>query len=113
MVLARQQNARDRVLEFDDEVCDPNDPHNGFDTPFLMEIFPGWRGLGYDARCDAVGKLTYSFTPAMKLNLSGVRYERERQPFDFLFLYTYDDPLASPILRSAADSAYYGGNLSQ
>ncbi|MBI4540642.1 MAG: TonB-dependent receptor [Gemmatimonadetes bacterium] len=113
MVSGRHQNAKDRVLEFDDDVYDPNNPRAGFNTPFLTDIFPGWRGVGYDARYDVVGKLTYYFTPAIKLNVSGIRYERERQPFDFLFLYTYDDPLSAPNLRTAADSAYYGGNLSQ
>ncbi len=109
MVAGRQQSGADRALEFDNDVFDPSKRENTVITPFLgpnfMDVWPGWRGLGFDRERDLFTKLSFYFTPTAKLNFTFIDYRRERKPFDFVFLPNYGNPLDSPIIDTQADSA--------
>ncbi len=110
MIAGRQQAGADRVLEFDDQVFDPEEREDATNiTPFLgpnfMDVWPGWRALGFDRERDLFGKLTFYFTPTAKFNFTFIDYQRERKPFDFIFLPNYGNPLDSPTIDTAADSA--------
>lgn len=83
MVAGRQQSAADRVLEFDEQVFNPFVPDTAFRFTYRLDLFPGWRALGYDDERDFFAKTTYYFTPSAKLNLSFIDYERVLQRFDF------------------------------
>lgn len=111
MVAGRQQNGADRALEFDDDVYDPTERPDANIYPFLgpnfMDVWPGWRGLGFDRRRDLFTKLTYMVTPTAKVNFTYIDYNQQRKPFDFVFLPNYGNPLDSPIIDTQADSAVY------
>ena len=104
LVAGRQRYGADRAFQFDNDVFDPSNPSNAFNTPDTQDVIPGWRATGYDETRDAYAKLTYYATPAAKLNVSWVGYERERKPFDFDWMLAIN-PLN--YMTTAADSAYY------
>lgn len=114
MLAGRQQSGADRALEFDDDVFDPTERPDNNLNPFLgpnfMDVWPGWRGLGFDRERDLFGKLTYYLTPTAKLNFTFIDYQRERKPFDFIFLPNYGNPLDSPVIDTQADSVVYVSN---
>lgn len=83
MIAGRQESSADRVLEFDDQVFNPFEPDTAFRFTYRLDLFPGWRALGYNDERDLFSKLTYYFTPAAKLNVSFIDYERVLQRFDF------------------------------
>jgi hypothetical protein len=106
----RQQSGATRVLEFDDDVFDPsNPPQNRLNAPNNWDVFAGWRAFGYDDEQQIYAKLQYLFTPNTKLSVSYVDQSRQYQRYDFDFLLSYDDPLESPIINSAADSFFVDG----
>lgn len=114
MVAGRQQRSADQVLEFDNQVADPSTAPTDNATPFLgpnfVDMWPGWRAFGYNNLRDVFGKLTYVFKPNLKLGLSIVDQQQQRQPFDFTYLPTYGDPLASPVIDTYADTVAIIGN---
>lgn len=114
MVAVRQERSRDAVLEFDQDVFDPSSRTDAQGYPFLgpnfMDLFPGWRGFGFNTRRDVFTKLTWVVSPRTNIGFSMVDYQQQRQPFDFTWLLTYDDPLSSPVINSAADSVAIIGN---
>ena len=103
-VAGRQQYGADRAFEFDDDVFDPSNPSSEFNTPDPMDLIPGWRATGYDEERDIYAKATWYATPAAKLNVSFVGYERERKPFDFDWMLAIN-PLDH--VDTPEDSAYY------
>ena len=108
MVAGRQQNGAQRVLEFDDNVFDPavrRQPAPNFLVPAPWDLFPGWRAFGYDQERDILGKLTFEFTPTIKLRATILDYERQQQPFDFDFLRAVD-LLKSPIIDTPEDTLF-------
>jgi hypothetical protein len=111
MIAGRRTGGADRALEFDDDVYDPtervDDNLNPFLGPNFMDVWPGWRGLGFRRARDLFGKLTYYFTPTMKLNFTFIDYQIDRKPYDFIFLPNYGNPLESPIIDTQADSVVY------
>ncbi|MBI4542952.1 MAG: carboxypeptidase regulatory-like domain-containing protein, partial [Gemmatimonadetes bacterium] len=100
-----QGSARADVFEFDNDVFIPSNPQAS--TAHELDVFPGWRAFGFDEERDLFGKLTFQVTPATKLNFTAIDYQRQYQPFDFRYLLTYDNPLNSPIIATAEDSAAY------
>ncbi len=107
----RARSSAARVLEFDDDVFDPsNPPVTGLNQPNVRDVFPGWRSFGYDDENQVFGKLTFDLTPNSKLSATLVDVSRQFQRYDFDFLLTYDDPLTSPIIDSAADSLTLQGS---
>lgn len=93
MVAGRQESGADRVLQFDDDVYNPFSPDTGRFT-YSLDLYPGWRALGYNDQRDLFIKGTYYFTPARKLNVSFVDYERVLQRFDFDWGFTGFDAAA-------------------
>lgn len=102
---ASQSSGRADVFEFDDDVFIPSNPEASTAHPF--DVFPGWRAFGIDEERDVFAKLTYLVTPATKLKFTAIDYQRQYQPFDFRYLLTYDNPLKSPLIATAEDSAAY------
>ncbi|MDH5196558.1 MAG: TonB-dependent receptor [Gemmatimonadota bacterium] len=108
MAAGRLSTGADRVLQFDDDVARasgrlPDKP------PFEAnahprDLYPGWRAFGYDNISDLTGKLTYYFTPTAKLSVEGIRYERQRLPFDFDWMLTGFFPLEAPAVTNIDDS---------
>jgi outer membrane receptor protein involved in Fe transport len=112
MIAGRNQSGADRVLEFDDDVFDATAPRSGFNQPHPLDLFPGWRAFGFDHQRDVLGKLTYYFTPTMKLSATAIAYRRQRVPFDFDYLLTGFDPLNAPAVQNILDSvAVAGGSV--
>ncbi|NIR45097.1 MAG: TonB-dependent receptor [Gemmatimonadetes bacterium] len=111
MIAGRRQGGADRALEFDDDVFDPAVKTDVNLNPFLganfMDVWPGWRGLGFRNSRDLFGKLSYYFTPTAKLNFTVIDYQIDRKPFDFIFLPNYGNPLDSPVIDTQADSVVY------
>lgn len=113
LAAGRLSTGADRVLEFDDNVRrasgpDPSDPDFAC-TPGNcqnLDLFPGWRAFGYDDVRDITGKLTYYFAPTAKLSVTGIRYERERLPFDFDYILTGFNPLDAPAVTNLEDSLF-------
>ncbi len=114
MIAGRQQNAADAALEFDDDVYDPTERPDMNIYPFLgpnfMDVYPGWRGLGFNRQRDLFGKLTVMVTPTAKLNFTFIDYNQQRKPFDFIFLPNYGNPLDSPVIDTQADSVVVFSN---
>jgi outer membrane receptor protein involved in Fe transport len=111
MIAGRQQNGADRALEFDKDVFDPTTRPTTRIYPFLgpnfMDVWPGWRGLGFNRQRDLFSKLTFYVTPTAKLNFTFIDYNQQRKPFDFVFLPNYGNPLASPVIDTQADSVVF------
>ena len=104
----RKQSEAERVLEFDDDVFDPSNPPTGrLNTPNTRDVFPGWRGFGFDDEQQIFGKLTYHFTPNSSFSLQAIDVSRQVQRYDFDFLFTYDNPLDSPVIDTRADSLFF------
>ncbi|MBI1968265.1 MAG: TonB-dependent receptor [Gemmatimonadetes bacterium] len=121
MIAGRQSRGADAVHEFDDDVHDPSctqitNPASCTVAvaPLLganwMDVWPGWRAFGFSNLREVFGKLTYFFTPSMKLGVSYIDQQQQRQPFDFVYLLTYGNPLESPIIDNLADSVALIGN---
>lgn len=113
MAAGRLSTGADRVLEFDDDVArfSGRDPAKSpFESnPLNQDLFPGFRAFGYDNISDLTGKLTYYFTPTAKLSVSGIRYERQRLPFDFDWMLTGFFPLDAPAVDNIDDSLGVAG----
>jgi outer membrane receptor protein involved in Fe transport len=110
MAAGRTQNSADRVLEFDDDVFDQTGVNSPTNTPRSLDLFSGWRALGYDTERDIFGKLTFYFRPTMKLNVWATAYERERLPFDFDYVLTQFNALGvGETVNSLADTIAIGG----
>jgi outer membrane receptor protein involved in Fe transport len=112
LAAGRDQEGADQVLRFDDDVQRasgrlPDKPPTE-SNPLVLDLFPGWRAFGYDNLRDLTGKLTYYFTPTAKLSVTGIRYERQRQRFDFDWLLTGFNPLNAPATDNIEDSLIVG-----
>ncbi|MFQ5798675.1 MAG: carboxypeptidase-like regulatory domain-containing protein [Bacteroidota bacterium] len=57
-----------------------------------LDNFKGWKGLGWNNNIDAFLKLTYRFTPTMKLSISELKQERYRQSNRRSAIYYYRLP---------------------
>jgi outer membrane receptor protein involved in Fe transport len=121
MVAGRQQRTADAVYEFDQDVNDPSCTQNinpnscsGNPSPNLganfMDLYSGWRAFGFNNLREISGKLTYFFRPTMKLGVSYLDNQQQRQPFDFTYLPTYGEPLDAPVIDNLADSVAVIGN---
>ena len=104
MFAGRQRYSAHRALEFDDDIFVPSSPSDAFNTPHALDVIPGWRAFGYNQQRDLFSKATFYATPAAKLNLSWISYNRKNQPFDYDWSLDVD-PL--PYQTTAEDSAYY------
>jgi outer membrane receptor protein involved in Fe transport len=112
LVAGRNTTGADRVLEFDDDVTRasgraPDKPPLE-SNPLLLDLYPGWRAFGYDNIRDLTGKLTYYVTPTAKLSVTGIRYERQRLPYDFDWMLTGFFPLDAPAVDNLEDSLAVG-----
>lgn len=115
MVSGREERSADAVYKYDNQIFIPSqmpgteaEPANG---PNFRDLFPGWRGFGYNNQRQAFGKLTYKLPGTAKLGFTFLDNENQRMPFDNQYLTTYGSALNSPAVRSAADSAVFIGNL--
>jgi hypothetical protein len=111
LLAGRLSNSADRVLEFDDQVTSGSGANTcpspaGCNT---LDLYPGWRAFGYEDVRDVTAKLTYYLTPTAKLSVEGIRYERERLPFDFDYVLTGFDPLNAPAVLNREDSLNAAG----
>lgn len=83
----REDRSAGRVLKFDDETYDPRyvQPLEeiGFIGPHSHDLWRGWRALGFDEQRDLFGKLTFLASPAARLNLTAIDYQRKYMPFQF------------------------------
>src|SRR5688500_2667954 len=109
VVAGQQQNGADAVYEFDQDVYDfDNIPTSGL-IPEQLDLFSGWRPLGFDQQRDVFGKLTLLPTSTSKLNLTVIDYSRDRQTFDFDYLLAGFDPLTAPAVNSFLDTLGLAG----
>jgi hypothetical protein len=107
MVAGRQSYGANRVYQFDDDVFVPSQSLQGErNNPQAWDVIPGWRAFGYDQQRDLYSKFTFYATPAAKLNVSFLTYNRQNEPFDFDWI-TAVDPLQHQTTR--ADSVWYLG----
>ncbi|HET7038356.1 MAG TPA: TonB-dependent receptor [Gemmatimonadales bacterium] len=114
MLAGRSQSGADRVLKFDDDIFRASAPRTGNNQPHALDLFTGYRALGYDEIRDGIAKLTFYFQPTMKLNVPGIKYERQRLPFDFDWLLTGFNALeATGILNIEDTLTLAGGNNTQ
>ena len=104
-VAGRQRYGAARAYEFDGDVFNPSNPSTAFNSPYELDVVPGWQAKGYDETRDVYAKLNYYVTPAAKLSLSYIGYERETQSFDFDWQFAGTNPLNS--MTTAQDSAFY------
>ena len=111
MASARQERQADDVFEFDEDIYTSSvvglEPEPG-GGPNLLDVFPGWRGFGFNNTRQAFGKLSYLFTPTAKLSFTFLNNQKQRMPFDPQYLLTYGDPLAGA--RTNADSLIFLNN---
>ncbi|HEY8470429.1 MAG TPA: TonB-dependent receptor [Longimicrobiales bacterium] len=107
MFSGQQSYGPDRVLEFDDDVFDPTSTTTRPNTPFQLDIVPGWRSFGYDVGRNLFGKVTFYANPAAKLSASWLRYERQTRTFDFDWMWAGFDPLTAA--KTVEDSTYFSG----
>jgi len=105
MVSGRTQDGKDGVFEFDDDVLDFDALQN---TAATNDLNTGWRAFGYDHQYDLLGKLTYYLQPTLKVSVNAITYRRQRLPYDFDYLLTYGDPLASEAITSLTDTLRVG-----
>jgi outer membrane receptor for ferrienterochelin and colicin len=114
MAAGRLSTGADRVIEFDDDVNRPSgrpaDKPPFESNPLARDLYPGFRAFGYDNISDITGKLTYYFTPTAKLSVAGIRYERQRLPFDFDWMLTGFFPLEAPAVDNLDDSLSVSGS---
>ena len=103
VVAGQTQQGRDRALKFDDDTYDFDNPPVGTTGPQVLDLFPGWRGIGYDAERSLFGKLTILPTVNTKINLTALDYGRQRQSYDYDFLLSGFDPLTAPGVDSRSD----------
>ena len=103
-VAGEQENGRDAVYRFDRDVRDFDVTDLRTTLPEEMDLFAGYRAFGYNQQRDLMGKLTFLPTPAAKLNLLVIDYQRLRQPFDFDYLLVGFDPFRAPAVNSIADT---------
>jgi outer membrane receptor protein involved in Fe transport len=112
MAAGRLSSGADRVLNFDSDVARalgrPADKPAQAANPLAWDLFPGWRAFGYDQVRDITGKLTYYVTPTAKLSVEGIRYERQRLPFDFDWMLTGFNPYNAPAVQNLEDSLSVG-----
>ena len=89
MVAGRQSTGAAAAYRFDDIINNPftNRADILGNTPFTVDFMKGWRGMGFSATRDVFGKLTYNFTPSMKLNLSYIDYEKQSRGVNPAFIY--------------------------
>jgi len=114
MLAGRSQSGADRVLKFDDDIFRASSPRPGNNAPHPLDLFTGFRALGYDEIRDGIGKLTFYFQPTMKLNVTAVKYQRQRLPFDFDWMLTgYNALEATGILNIEDSLTIAGGNNTQ
>jgi outer membrane receptor for ferrienterochelin and colicin len=87
VLAGRVQNEALRVLQFDDLIFNPFQVDTLSRGQDVQDILPGWRAMGFQQQRDMFGKLTYLFTPTMKLSAGIIDYERQRMsvPFDWMF----------------------------
>ncbi len=99
VVAGREDRGVSRVVEFDDVAFDPKflTPELGFNQPLNVDLWQGWRGLGFDNQRDIFGKATLHVTPAAKLSGWVIDYRRETQPFFFHMLLAEGDPITQCI----------------
>ncbi|MCA1664855.1 MAG: TonB-dependent receptor, partial [Myxococcales bacterium] len=89
MVAGRQSTSAAAAYEFDQNIFNPftNSADIRGNTAFTIDLIKGWRGIGFNAQRDVFGKLTYYFTPSMKLNLGYVDFEAQNQYYNPAFNY--------------------------
>lgn len=109
-VLAGQnKSGADNVFQFDNVTYDVEHiPTVGL-RPEELDLFPGWRALGYDQERSVFGKLTFKPVSQTTVNASFLDYSRDRQRFDFDFLLTGFDPFRAPAVNSFADTLALAG----
>ena len=93
MVAGRQSTGAAAAYRFDDIINNPftNRADLLGNTPFTVDFIKGWRGVGFSTKRDLFGKLTYNFTPSMKVNLAYIDYEKQSRGFNPAFAYAgYD-----------------------
>lgn len=106
MVSGQQGNGADGVYRFDQDVFDAERIRSVAPRPEELDLFAGWRALGFDRTNMILGKLTVLPTgeATTKLNLSILDYTRGRQPADFDYLLTGFDPFTAPAVNSREDT---------
>lgn len=96
LVSGRQSTGASRTLEFDDQVISPTERTADAlgRVPYYTDLIPGWQGVGFSTKRDLYTKLTFYFTPSLKLNLGGLSYESASKPYNREFFGTDKDFLA-------------------
>ena len=110
MVAGQQSAGRDQVVQFDQDVYNFAHPNTSPNAPVTLDLFPGWRGLGFDNTRQLFGKVTFLPTASSKLNLSVLDYERQRQQFDYDFLLTGFNVFSAPAITNLQDSLGVAGS---
>ena len=111
VVAGQNSSGANSVLQFDNDVYDIDNIRPVGLLPNELDLYPGWRALGFDQQRDLLAKLTFLPTAnsATRINLSFLDYSRERQSTDFDYLITGYDPFSAPTVNSLADTLRLGG----
>ena len=108
MFAGRQSTASAAAYEFDQQIFNPftNSADIRGNTAFTIDLMRGWRGVGFSAVRDVFGKLTYYFTPSMKLNVGAIDYQSQNQYYNPAFAYAGFD-VAEACREAYPDKAPY------
>jgi hypothetical protein len=114
----REDRGAHRVLQYDDEFYNPRGVQPleevGFISPHVLDLWSGWRGFGYDEQRDLFGKFTFLATPAARLNLTAIDYQRQQHPFQANRIVVEGNPVQMCIdIYGDAELCQrsYGGNF--
>lgn len=108
-VAGQQQNGADAVYEFDNDFFDFDNVVTSGIPAEPLDLFTGWRPLGFDQQRDIFGKITVLPTNSTRLNFTVIDYGRDRQTFDFDYLLAGFDPFTAPTVNSFLDTLGLAG----
>lgn len=90
------QSAKNRVLQFDNDIAQFNRPDrvttgpgNDGGSPLSLDLTPGWQAFGGQQNQQVVGKLTFLPTASSKFFVSGVSENRQNLPYNRNYELTY------------------------
>ncbi|HKG94449.1 MAG TPA: TonB-dependent receptor [Gemmatimonadaceae bacterium] len=108
MFAGRQNTSAAAAYEFDNQIFNPftNSADIRGNTAFTIDLMKGWRGVGFNAQRDVFGKLTYYFTPSMKLNVGAIDFQSQNQYYNPAFAYAGYD-VAAACRAAYPDKAEY------
>ncbi|MGI8498941.1 MAG: TonB-dependent receptor [Gemmatimonadaceae bacterium] len=90
IISGRQNTGAQRALQFDQSIFNPfvNPADLRGNVASAFDLFPGWRGVGFNAQRDLLAKITGYVTPTTKLSLGRIDYQRQYQDYNQAWVLT-------------------------